>query len=88
MWRVRQYYDPLYCLTVMLLHFAAAWLLMVLVVWENSRRRDKTASLLSGNVNGAAECQPKAFHLLDRRLFYAIRFTAAVVLDTPRALLL
>lgn len=53
MWRVRQYYDPLYCLTVMLLHFAAAWLLMVLVVWENSRRRDKTASLLSG-VSGAS----------------------------------
>lgn len=54
MWRVRQFYDPLYCLTVMLLHFAAAWLLMVLVVGENSRRRDKTASLLSGVANGAA----------------------------------
>lgn len=52
MWRVRQYYDPLYCLSVMLLHFAAAWMLMLLVVWENSRRQTKTASLLNG-VNGA-----------------------------------
>lgn len=49
-WRVRSMYDPVYCFTVMLLHFAAAWLLMVLVVWETTRRRDKAAALFGGAV--------------------------------------
>ena len=51
-WRVRHYYDPLYAFTVMLLHFAAAWLLMVLVVYETTRRRGGKG-LLPG-VSGAA----------------------------------